>query len=55
MTHLNIFILLAIRTANIAINFPISKESAIFRSLVICPSPFSRPWLTVYRKVLLIG
>jgi len=43
MAHLKIFNLLAIRAANIAINFPISKESAIFRSLAICPSPFSRP------------
>jgi len=55
MAHLKIFNFLAIRTANIAINFPLSNGSAIFRSLAICPSPFSRPWLTVYHKVLLIG
>jgi len=42
MTQLKIFILLAIRAANIAISFSISKESAISPSLAICPSPFSR-------------
>jgi hypothetical protein len=51
MTRLNIFISLAIRAAN----FSISKESAISRSLAICPSPLSRSWLTVHHKVLLVG
>jgi len=47
--------LLAIRAANIVVNFPISKESAISRSLAVCPSPFTRSLLTVHHKVLLIG
>jgi hypothetical protein len=45
---------LAFYAAHVATNVSVSKECAVTLSIAVCTSPFSRSWLIVDRKQLLI-